>query len=52
MRRGFEALFYGLLLVTTAVMALALWLIFVNAPEEKVMGAVQKLFYFHVRSRR
>ncbi|ANM32031.1 hypothetical protein ABI59_02270 [Acidobacteria bacterium Mor1] len=26
----------------------ALWLIFLHAPEEKVMGAVQKLFYFHV----
>ena len=48
MRRGFEALFYGLLVATAVVMALALWLIFVNAPEEKVMGAVQKLFYFHV----
>jgi heme exporter protein C len=48
MRRGFETLFYGLLLATTAVMAASLWLIFVNAPEEKVMGAVQKLFYFHV----
>jgi heme exporter protein C len=48
MRRGIETLYFGLLAATGIVMALALWSIFVNAPEEKVMGAVQKLFYFHV----
>lgn len=38
-----------LLLATTAVaMPVALHRIFLVAPEEKVMGAVQKLFYFHV----
>jgi heme exporter protein C len=37
-----------LLATTVALMPLALYLIFLNAPEEKVMGAVQKIFYFHV----
>jgi heme exporter protein C len=37
-----------LLAVTVVLMPLALYLIFLNAPEEKVMGAVQKIFYFHV----
>ena len=46
-RRNDAALW--LLLVTTAVlMPVALHRIFLVAPEEKVMGAVQKLFYFHV----
>lgn len=48
MRRAFDTGLYVLLAVTSALMALSLWLIFVNAPEEKVMGAVQKIFYFHV----
>ena len=39
---------YGLFAVTSALMAVALWLVFLEAPEEKVMGAVQKIFYFHV----
>jgi heme exporter protein C len=34
--------------VTTAGMLGALWMIFLYAPEEKVMGAVQRIFYFHV----
>lgn len=39
----------GLLWAATSVtMSAALWLIFIRAPEERVMGAVQKLFYFHV----
>jgi heme exporter protein C len=48
MRRAFDTGFYVLLAATSALMAAALWLVFVNAPEEKVMGAVQKIFYFHV----
>ncbi|HEX6852645.1 MAG TPA: cytochrome c biogenesis protein [Candidatus Polarisedimenticolaceae bacterium] len=34
--------------VTTVAMLGALWMIFLYAPEEKVMGAVQRIFYFHV----
>jgi heme exporter protein C len=48
MRRGHDILIAVLLAVTAALMPVALYLIFVNAPEEKVMGAVQKIFYFHV----
>ena len=48
MARRFDAGLMLLLAVTALVMALALALVFLNAPEEKVMGAVQKIFYFHV----
>lgn len=41
---------YGLWATTTAMMVYALWQVFIQAPEEKVMGAVQKVFYFHVAS--
>ncbi len=37
-----------LLLATALLMTVALYLIFLDAPEERVMGAVQKIFYFHV----
>lgn len=47
---GSEPLF-GILLSATAVgMVWALWKIFLVAPEERVMGPVQKIFYFHVPS--
>jgi heme exporter protein C len=36
--------------MTTVAMFGALWMVFVYAPEERVMGAVQKVFYFHVPS--
>jgi len=48
MRSVRDVLLYGLLAATSALMAVALWLVFLDAPEEKVMGAVQKIFYFHV----
>ena len=48
MRRGHDAFIAVLLALTAALMPVALYLIFLNAPEEKVMGAVQKIFYFHV----
>ena len=38
----------GLLGLTAPLMVLALYLIFHYAPDEKVMGPVQKIFYFHV----
>lgn len=34
--------------LTSAAMIGALWLVFLVAPEERVMGAAQKIFYFHV----
>jgi heme exporter protein C len=48
MRRRYDVLMGLLLAVTVVAMSTALYLIFLNAPEEKVMGAVQKIFYFHV----
>lgn len=39
---------WALLAVVTPAMIGTLWLIFFHAPEERVMGAVQRLFYFHV----
>jgi len=38
----------ALLAVTAAAMLAGLYLVFVWAPDEKVMGAVQRIFYFHV----
>lgn len=40
----------ALWLTTTGAISAALWTIFIHAPEERVMGAAQKIFYFHVPS--
>jgi len=40
-------LLWGAVTVTVPV---ALWLVMLYAPEERVMGAAQKIFYFHVAS--
>jgi heme exporter protein C len=48
MRRRFDLPLWALFVTTAALMPWDLYLIFLNAPEEKVMGAVQKIFYFHV----
>jgi heme exporter protein C len=50
MNRVLDALIGVLWLVVTALMPVALWLVFLHAPEEKVMGAAQRIFYFHVPS--
>ena len=34
--------------VTTALMFVAIYLVFLYAPDERIMGAVQRVFYFHV----
>ena len=34
--------------LTSIAMCAALYMVFIYAPEEKIMGAVQKIFYFHV----
>jgi heme exporter protein C len=46
-RRG-ELLAWGLLAITACAMSVAIWMAFLYAPEEAVMGAVQRIFYFHV----
>ncbi|HXV75216.1 MAG TPA: cytochrome c biogenesis protein [Candidatus Polarisedimenticolaceae bacterium] len=49
MQRGaFDRAVLALWAVTTASMAVAIYLVFVYSPEERVMGAAQKIFYFHV----
>ncbi len=45
-----DALLALLVAVSAGTMVWALWKILVVAPEERVMGAVQKIFYFHVPS--
>jgi heme exporter protein C len=41
----------GLLLaVTTPLVFVAVYMVFLYAPDEKVMGAAQRIFYFHVPS--
>lgn len=37
-----------LMVASAAAMAAALWLVFLVAPREAVMGDVQRIFYFHV----
>lgn len=48
MKRGHDVLLWLLAGATGLLMPLALYRIFLGSPEERVMGAVQKLFYFHV----
>jgi len=49
--KRFAARLDGLLLVSTLVaMPAALWAAFLHAPMEQSMGAVQRIFYFHVPS--
>ena len=39
-----------LLVITTIMMVFGLWMVFVYAPRERVMGEIQRIFYFHVAS--
>ena len=48
MTRTLDRVLAGLWLLVTAGMGIAIWLVFRYAPEEQVMGAAQKIFYFHV----
>lgn len=48
-RAGFDP-FYVLAALSAATLVVALYLIFVHAPQERTMGIVQKIFYFHVPS--
>jgi heme exporter protein C len=38
------------IVVTCSLMFVAIWMVFVYAPDEKIMGPVQRIFYFHVPS--
>jgi heme exporter protein C len=44
-RSGFDNLWWGLLFIS---MSAALYMAFVQAPQEKTMGDLQRIFYFHV----
>lgn len=50
MTRRFDPWTTLLWLATTVAIPYALWMVFIYAPEERVMGAAQKIFYFHVPS--
>ena len=47
-RSPVELLIFTLWGLATVGMLIALYLVFINAPEERVMGAAQRIFYFHV----
>lgn len=50
MTKGMKALLISLGAVVFVFYLIALWLVFLYAPTEKVMGPIQKIFYFHVPS--
>lgn len=50
MKKTFDPWLLVLWVVTTLAMPFALWMVLLYAPEERVMGAAQKIFYFHVAS--
>lgn len=47
---GTPVLLLGLLGLAAVMFSAAVWMVFFYAPTEKVMGFVQKIFYFHVPS--
>lgn len=48
MHGAMKTAFLLLLAVTGIAMLVAIWMVFQYAPDEKVMGPVQRIFYFHV----
>jgi len=50
MSNKLDRVILGLWVVTSVSMCVAIWLVFLYAPEERVMGAPQRIFYFHVPS--
>jgi heme exporter protein C len=50
MKKTFDPWLLVLWVITTLAMPFALWMVLLYAPEERVMGAAQKIFYFHVAS--
>ncbi|MGH7285889.1 MAG: cytochrome c biogenesis protein, partial [Polyangiaceae bacterium] len=49
-RSASDAIFAILVAITTALILTTIYWVFERAPTEKVMGIVQKIFYFHVPS--
>lgn len=48
MNRKLDLAIWALWLSVTALMFVAIWMVFLYAPEERIMGAPQRIFYFHV----
>jgi len=48
MSKSLDRLIVLLWVLVTPMMAVSIYMIFLYAPEEKVMGAAQRIFYFHV----
>jgi len=48
MKNGFTIGLGGLWIAATVAVFVANWMVFIRAPEERMMGAAQKIFYFHV----
>ncbi len=48
MSRTGDALLWALYGLTAGLMCVAIYMVFLYAPDELVMGAVQRVFYFHV----
>ena len=48
MKKGLDLLTAILWVAATVMTFVAIGMVFLHAPEEKVMGAAQKIFYFHV----
>lgn len=48
MSKALDRVILLLWVLITPMMAVAIYMVFLYAPEEKVMGAAQRIFYFHV----
>jgi heme exporter protein C len=48
MNRKLDATIWTLWIAVTPLMFAAIWMVFIYAPEELVMGPPQRIFYFHV----
>ena len=48
MNRILDRIIIVLWCLTTPLMWVGLWMVFLYVPDEKVMGAAQRIFYFHV----
>ena len=48
MRTWLDRSIFALWAIVTPAMCVAIWMVFLHAPTERVMGAPQRIFYFHV----
>ena len=48
MKRKIDLAILALWALTVPSMMVAIWMVFLYAPDERVMGAAQRIFYFHV----